>query len=187
MKNITKQQIPPYVLPIVDEVDGDTVVDVIESLQEVEPGRGMRVILCSPGGSAECGIAIYDMLCHESWKRKLVTEAWGEAASVASLIFQAGTWRQMSVNSKLMIHDPGTHAEEDVKVTAGILRGALRELESVRTTVVDILADRSGQSKSRIARWMKQDKVFNAEEAVRYGLADEIVGVGKPFHGVKNG
>jgi ATP-dependent Clp protease protease subunit len=166
----------PYVIPLVDQVDGDMLTAVMAGLSEIAPGQALRVLICSPGGEAEPGIAIHDLLRDAGRERLVTTEVWGEAASVAPVILQAGKRRRMSENSRLMIHDPHGHTHGSIDVGVQELRIGVKGLVATRDLVATLLARRSGQTIEQIRKWMKRETVFTAGEALDRGFIDDIIG-----------
>ncbi len=137
------------------------------------PGAPLVLILNSPGGYVDDGIALYDYLLHlRSIGHKLTTITLGRAASMGGILLQAGDVRVMGPNSFLLIHE----------VAAGT-SGKLSEMtESIafwkrqEDKLVKILAQRSTMSTTQIKRrWRKTDWWLDAEEAIALGFADSIL------------
>jgi ATP-dependent Clp protease protease subunit len=97
----------------------------------------------------------------------------GQAASGAAIILAAGTKGQRYAlpNAKLMLHQPysGISGQaEDIKIQA-------EEILKDKKLLNDILAKHTGQDPERIAREIERDRFMNAQEALEYGLVDEIL------------
>jgi len=127
----------------------------------------------SPGGSIEAGMAIYDTM--QFVQCDVSTICVGLAASMAAVLLAAGASgkRQVLPNSKVMIHQPWatqiSGSASDVMIEA-------RELEGTKERLNALLAQHTGQSIEEMERATDRNKWLTAEEAVAFGLADEVVG-----------
>src|SRR5690606_32740717 len=142
-------------------------------LEANDPGKEITVYLNSPGGSITAGMAVYDTM-------KLVTSpiriiVVGLAASMGSIFLCGGTKgrRFLYPHARVLIHQP---------LIMGMMRGAAvdihiqaQEMEKHREELNRILAESSGQPIDKIRVDTDRDFYLNAEEAIEYGLADEIV------------
>ena len=147
--------------------DGVTAEDLIRDLSEID-AKEITVRINSPGGSVFGGIAIYNALrTHPADVTVMVDSI---AASIASVIAQAGDTRQMVQHSQMMIHE-----------ASGIAIGSgteLREYADLLDTQTDLIADiyavRSGKPLSVFKALMTAETWFSADDAVSSGLADEV-------------
>ncbi|TLQ49376.1 Clp protease ClpP [Ruoffia tabacinasalis] len=124
--------------------------------------------LNSPGGDVFEGIALYNYI--KSLSNHITIEVTSLAASAASIIAMAGDEVVMCTGSQMMIHEASTFTfgnKSDIKKT-------LNALEAVDGSLVDIYADRTGQSADVINDWLAGEKWFKADEAVENGLADSV-------------
>lgn len=138
------------------------------------PEKKATIYLCSPGGDVFAGIALYDAILTSGFPINCIVQ--GYAASMASIILQAGARRLITRNSKIMIHEVSRlttwlkHEE-----TSKLLEEAA-ELKKVNDWCIDVLATRSKHSAEEILNVVKKtDKWFTAQEALEFGLVDEII------------
>jgi len=129
----------------------------------------IRVLINSHGGDVSEGTAIYNLL--KDHRAKVTTEVVGMAASIASLIFEAGDVRRVAENAALMIHLPWTITvgdEQDHEKQLQLLKSA--GVQSAKT-----YAARTGNSEEQILEWMKAEKWIWSDEVVGLGFADEVI------------
>jgi ATP-dependent Clp protease protease subunit len=128
------------------------------------------VYINSPGGAVFAGIAIYNMLkSHKALVRITVD---GIAASIASVILQAGDERLIAANGMVMIHNP-------MGVEFGYasdLRKAADLLDKVKEPIVTTLIEKTKISQDDIERLMDEETYMTALEALDRGFVDKIVG-----------
>ena len=125
----------------------------------------------SPGGVAYSGLAIYDTM--QSINADVATVCTGMAASMASVLLAAGTKGKRSIlpHSRVMIHQPMGGAEgqaSDIEITA-------REILKLKSELYDILVEHTGKSLEDITRDADRDFWMSAQEALDYGMVDEII------------
>lgn len=128
----------------------------------------LHVRIHSNGGSVFEGQAILNALMQ--YPGEVHTYVDGLAASMASVIFQAGKVRTMADNAMLMVHNPLSWAEGD----ASVMRQTADLLDKVTTSLAGIYAKRSGQPEADIRSLMDQTTWLSAAEAVQMQLADAI-------------
>ena len=142
---------------------------VREALQMLGEGP-VTVRMNSIGGHAHAGEQVRAILAGHPGGATIIVE--GMAASAASLILMAGTSRQMSSGSLLMIHDPSGMAwgtEEEMRREADALDRAANVYAAV-------YASASGQTPEAVRQIMKAETWYSPEEAVAAGFVDSIVG-----------
>jgi ATP-dependent Clp protease protease subunit len=126
----------------------------------------------SPGGSISAGMAILDTMNYI--KADVATICSGTAASMAAVIFAGGAKgkRYILPHSEVMIHQPSTGFEiskaSDIKIIADHIAAKKREL-------INVLSENSGQPREQVEKDIESDHYMNAEEAVKYGIADKIL------------
>jgi ATP-dependent Clp protease, protease subunit len=136
-----------------------------------DPKKDISIYINSPGGYISAGLAIFDTIrflgCDVN------TYCIGQAASMGALLLAAGTKgkRRALPHSRIMIHQPsggimGTSA--DIKLQA-------EEILKMKQQLAKILAECTGKSISQILSDSERDFFMSAEEAINYGLIDEIV------------
>ena len=97
----------------------------------------------------------------------------GIAASMASLLLASGNKRSLLPHTKVMIHQPlipeGIGGKEtEISILA-------KDLSQTRKTIAKILSKHTGKSLKQIEKDIENDRYMNAEEAIRYGIADTII------------
>lgn len=136
-----------------------------------DPEKDIHFYINSPGGSTSAGFAIYDTM--QYIKPDIQTICSGMAASFAAILLLSGTKgkRFALPNSEVMIHQPhgGVQGQaSDIEISA---RRILRTRERLNT----IAAEHTGQPLERIAKDMDRDYFMSAEEAVEYGVIDQVI------------
>jgi ATP-dependent Clp protease protease subunit len=140
-------------------------------MEEQDPEKPIQVLINSPGGSADSGFAIYDML--RFVKPPIRTIVNGLCASAGILVHLAGERGQRFSlpESRFMIHQPSTAG----RGTASDLDITAREVIKLRERYIRVIADATGQTPERILEDARRDFWLNAKEALEYGLIDRIV------------
>ena len=141
-------------------------------LEREDPDRGISVYINSPGGVISSGLAIYDTM--ELINPEVSTICLGMTASMATILLSGGQKgkRYALPNSTIHMHQPMGGAQgqaSDIEIAA---REIIRLQDKIRT----ILSDNTGQAYDKIARDTDRDFYLTAEQAVEYGLVDEILG-----------
>ncbi|OTA40718.1 MAG: ATP-dependent Clp protease proteolytic subunit, partial [Symbiobacterium thermophilum] len=140
-------------------------------LESEDPDKPVNLYINSPGGSVSAGLGIYDAMQHI--RCPVNTTVVGMAASMAALLLAAGTGKRYALpNARVMIHQPhlsGVGGQvTDIEITA-------REAVKTKQIMAEILAKHSGQTVERILADTERDRWMSAEEAVEYGLVDEVL------------
>ena len=155
------------------EVDADSVNALIRELrylQRQDPEGEITMYINSPGGGVDSGLALYDVM--QAVSCPIRTVCVGLAASMAALLFISGSRRDMLPHSRLMIHDPL------IVQTGGSalrLKAVSDDLMETRQITARVIAEHSGRSLEEILEKTATDSFFRAEEAVAFGLADNII------------
>ena len=158
---------------LVGEVDADSANALIRQLrylQREEPGAWVTLYINSPGGSVDSGMALYDVM--QAVSCPIRTVCVGLAASMAALLFVSGAERGMLPHSRLMIHDPL------IVQTGGSalkLKAVSDDLMETRQIIARVIAEHSGKSTDEVLAKTASDSYFRAEEAIEFGLADQII------------
>ncbi len=136
------------------------------------PGSDIRIVFNSPGGSTFAGFALFDFLRDLSDKgHKVTTEVRGFAASMGSILLQAGDERVVGKNAHIMIHEVSAMGIGK----ASELEDTVELVKRMQDKALDIYTDRSTMTKNQISRkWKRKDWWLDAEEAVKLGFADRI-------------
>jgi len=156
------------------EIDDDTANLVIAQLlflQNENADADISVYINSPGGYITAGMAIYDTMQFVGCDVR--TYCLGQAASMAAVLLAAGTKgkRYVLPNSRILIHQPIGGARgpaTDIGIQAA-------EILRLRQRLNQILADHTGQPVEQIEKDVDRDRFMSADEAVDYGIADEII------------
>ncbi len=157
--------------PISDDI-ANAVMAQLLCLQSMDPERPISIYLNSPGGSFTALTAIYDTMRYI--KPDVQTVCLGQAASAAAVLLAAGTKgkRLALPNSRILIHQPATEGgygqSSDLEIQA-------KEILRIRSLMESMLADSTGQSVEKISQDIERDKYLTAEEAVEYGIVDDIL------------
>ncbi|OUM85651.1 MAG: ATP-dependent Clp endopeptidase, proteolytic subunit ClpP [Bacillus thermozeamaize] len=156
--------------PITDQV-ANTVVAQMLFLQAEDPDKDIYLYINSPGGSVTAGMAIYDTM--QYIKPHVSTICIGLAASMGAILLAAGEKgkRFALPNSEIMIHQPlgGVQGQAtDIKIHAEWIVRTKNKLNR-------ILAERTGQPLERVERDTDRDFFMSSEEALEYGLVDQII------------
>ena len=151
-----------------DEMASAVVAELL-FLEGAAPDKPISVYINSPGGAVTAGLAIYDTMRHV--RCRVHTLCVGQACSMAAVLLAAGDDRSVLPSARIMIHQPSGGAEgkqTDIMITA-------REITRIRAKLSAILAKHTGQPVEKVEQDIERDYFMEAEEAVAYGLADEIV------------
>ncbi len=155
--------------PINDDV-ANVVVAQLLFLEMENPDADISLYINSPGGSVTAGMAIFDTMNYI--KPHVRTVCIGMAASMGAFLLMAGQKgkRQALPNSEVMIHQPLGGAEgqaTDVVIRAEWLLNTKKRMNR-------LMADLTGQPLEKIERDVERDHFMSAEEALSYGIIDEI-------------
>ncbi len=156
--------------PIDDNI-ASLVIAQLLFLEADDPDKDIFLYLNSPGGVVTSGLAIYDTMQYV--KPDIVTTCLGQAASMGALLLAAGTKGKRSAlpNARVMIHQPmgGVQGQAtDIDIHA-------KEILKIRERLNDILAERTGQPRDKIAKDTDRNFFMSATEAKDYGIIDEIL------------
>ncbi len=156
--------------PINEDV-ADIVVSQLFFLEADDPGKDIFFYLNSPGGEVTSGLAIYDTMQFVSCD--VATICLGQAASMAAVLLAGGTKgkRMAFPNARMMIHQPLGGAQGQ----ASDMEIQVKEMSRVKKRLNEILVEHTGQSLKVIERDTERDFFLTAQEAVDYGLVDQIV------------
>ena len=156
--------------PIDDEV-ANVIIAQLLFLQAEDPKKDIDLYINSPGGSVTAGLAIYDTMQILSCDVK--TYCLGQCASMGAVLLAAGTAgkRFALPNSRIMIHQPWGGAQG----TASDINIQAQEILRLRSMLNSILAHHTGQTLKKITADTDRDFFLSAEDAVKYGLVDQVV------------
>ena len=158
----------------IGEITEDSVAALIIQLRYLHreaPEQEITMYINSPGGEVSSGLALYDVT--KAIQCPIRTVCVGTAASMAAILFLSGDKRDMLAHSKVMIHDPlipGGIGGSALKVDA-----VARNLMQTRQTIANIISRHTGKSLEDVLAKTASDSYFDAEQAVKWGLADRII------------
>ena len=157
--------------PIDDDV-ANLIVAQLLFLQAEDPKKDIDLYINSPGGSCTAGLAIYDTI--QSLSCDVKTYCIGQCASLGAVLLAAGAAgkRFALPHSRIMIHQPWGGAQG----TASDISIQANEILRTKATLNGILASHTKQSLKKIEKDTDRDFFMSAEEAVAYGLVDQVVG-----------
>lgn len=158
----------------VGEINDESVYSLcrqLRQLQREDPDKEITMFINSPGGAVTSGLALYDVMAGLSCPIRTV--CLGTAASMGSILFVAGTKREILPHGRVMIHDP--LQVMNGSITALQLEEESRLLMQTREILCKILSERTGHTVEEIYEKTRRDSYFNAEEAVAFGLADLVI------------
>jgi ATP-dependent Clp protease protease subunit len=155
-----------------DDISAATAERVIKGLSLLDnqaTDKPIKIILNSPGGDPIHALAIYDAIRRcESEVQILAT---GQCMSSAMIILQAADLREVSKHCWLMIHD-GT---ESYSGNSADFSKWAKMAEQLNQQIYNIFSEASGKAASYFSKKCKHDYILTAEEAVKEGLADQVV------------
>jgi ATP-dependent Clp protease protease subunit len=140
-------------------------------LEAEDPDREICLYVNSPGGSVTATLAVYDTM--QLIGPDVSTVCMGMAASGGAVILAGGAAgkRLILPNARVLIHQPHGGAQGQSRD----IENQAREIAFLRHRLEEILAHHSGQPTERIAADTDRDYILGAEEAVAYGLVDEVL------------
>lgn len=155
----------------IDDNVANAVIAQMLFLEAEDPDKDIHLYINSPGGVVTAGMAIYDTM--QYIKPDVSTICVGSAASMGAVLLTAGAKgkRYALPHARVMIHQPlgGVQGQaSEIEIHA-------REILRMREELNGILASRSGQDIEVVARDTDRDNFMSAQDAVEYGLIDEVL------------
>ena len=160
-------------IEIVGEVEDTMTYAVCQQLrflQQEDPNAEITLYFNSPGGSVSSGLAIYDVM--QAISCPIRTVCLGMAASMAAVLFVSGDVREILPHATVMIHDPLNYG---IGGPALSVKASADHLMRVREIIGDIIARHSGHSLEEVYEVTAKDSYYEAEAAVAWGLADQVI------------
>jgi len=167
---LLKQRIIFLTGPVYDQV-GSLICAQLLYLESDNPSKDISFYINSPGGVVSSGLAIYDTM--QYIRSPVSTVCIGMAASMGSLLLTAGAKgkRYALPNARIMVHQPSGGAQgqaTDIEIQA-------REILTLRKRLNEMYVHHTGQSIDAIERKLERDSYMSAQEALDFGLVDEVV------------
>ena len=158
--------------PVTDDT-ANLIVAQLLFLSNEDPEADIHFYINSPGGSVSAGLGIYDTM--QFIRPKIATYCIGLAASMGSVLLMAGEKgkRYCLPNSRVMLHQP---------LMGGVMQGQAtdlsiqaKEMIKTRQRLYEIMCHHTGKDMETMARDCERDTWLDAQEAVSYGCADEVL------------
>jgi len=158
------------------EIDEDNAVKFIKNIRLLDffNDKDITVLMNTPGGDVQQGMAIVDAI--KECNSKVITHAVGPCWSMGAIILQAGDYRKISANATIMVHigDEGYDSDHPRNIDRW-----LKENRRLGKVADDILFQKIKEKKPRFkkeafTKILTFDTIYPADEAIKWGLADEI-------------
>jgi ATP-dependent Clp protease protease subunit len=177
----------PTILKIYGDIgDSDEVMgnissqSIVEFLEQNKEAKELTVKINSRGGDVQEGWAIYDLLTNSGKKIKTIGE--GKIYSIATIIFLAGSEREIMKNADGLIHNPFippyTLADQ---YESGDLIKIAESLQQEEAKILNFYVEKTGADKAKLADYMKEDTKLSAEDMLTLGFATKIIEPVKAF------
>lgn len=170
-KFLSRRQV--FLWGAVTDRSAEQIVERLMFLELDDPGKPIHFFINSPGGVITSGMAIYDVM--KMISSPVYTITMGMAASMGAILLCAGEkgHRYVFPHARVMIHQPLISGQIiapalDIKIHA-------EEIKKTRNELNRILAEATGHKIEKIEKDTDRDYYLNAEEAVKYGIADQML------------
>ena len=156
----------------IDDVSADDVMAQLLVLESQDPDRDITMYINSPGGSFTAMTAIYDTM--QYIRPQIQTVCLGQAASAAAVLLAGGApgKRLALPNARVLIHQPASGGDRgqasDIEIQA-------REIMRMREWLEEALSKHSKRSVAEIKKDIDRDKILTSQEALEYGLIDQVL------------
>ena len=154
----------------IDDQVANNIMAQLIFLEYEDPEKDITLYINSPGGYVSAGLGIYDTIQHI--KPDVSTICLGSAVSMGAILLAAGTAgkRYGLPNSRVMLHQPSGGAggqSSDIQIHA-------KEIVRTREQLNGIIAKHTGKTKKEVGKKTDRDFFLSAEEALKFGVIDEI-------------
>jgi len=155
----------------IDDAVGNLIMAQLLHLESEDPDKDINLYINSPGGDITSLFAIYDTM--EYIKPDVSTIVMGQAASAAAVLLLAGTHgkRYALPHSRVLLHQPHGGAQGqavDIEIQA-------KEITRYRKLLEQLISEHTGQTLEKVAKDTDRDYILTADEAVAYGVVDEVI------------
>jgi len=155
----------------IDDTVGNLIMAQLLHLESEDPDKDISVYINSPGGDITALFAIYDTMQYV--KPAVSTIVMGQAASAAAVLLLAGApgKRYALPHSRVLLHQPHGGAEGqsvDIELQA-------KEMTRYRMLLEHLISEHTGQPLERVTKDTDRDFILTAEQAVAYGVVDEVI------------
>ena len=160
-----------FVGQAIDDTVANDVMAQLLTLESMDPDRDIMMYINSPGGSFTALTAIYDTM--QFVRPDVMTICLGQAASAAAVLLAGGAkGKRMALeNARILIHQPyseGGGQGSDIEIQAA-------EIMRMRSLLEKMLAKDSNKTVEEVSKDIERDKILTAEEAVAYGIIDQVL------------
>jgi ATP-dependent Clp protease protease subunit len=167
---LLKERIVMLFTPITDQV-ANVIIAQLLYLEREDPDKDINMYIQSPGGVISSGLAIYDTM--QLIRPDVSTICVGLAASMGTLLLCAGAKgkRYALPHSTIHMHQAAGGAQgqaSDIVIAA-------REIARQQDLIKDIIVKHTGQSADKVTHDIDRDFYLNPEQAVEYGIVDEVL------------
>jgi ATP-dependent Clp protease, protease subunit len=155
----------------IDDIVGNLIMAQLLHLESEDPDKDISLYINSPGGDITALFAIYDTMQYV--KPAVSTIVMGQAASAAAVLLLAGApgKRYALPHSRVLLHQPHGGAEGqsvDIELQA-------KEMTRYRMLLEHLISEHTGQPLERVTKDTDRDFILTAEQAVAYGVVDEVI------------
>ena len=157
------------------EVTSESCDELIKELMALntESDEEISLYINSPGGDVSSGLAVYDYT--RIMRAPLRTVCIGTAASMGAIIFLAGSRRELLPSSRILIHDPSYGTGDIGGMKPHEIQTKVDKLMETRDMLASIISEVTGRPVDEILKVTREDSIYNAREAVEFGLATSII------------
>lgn len=157
----------------IDDGVANVVIAQLLHLESSAPENEIAIYINSPGGSFTSLMAIYDTMTFV--QAPIATFCVGQAASTAAVLLAGGDpGRRFALeHARVLLGQPASGGRQG---TVSDLALQAKEMVRIRAQVEEVLSRHTHHDVATLRADMDRDKVFTAQEAVAYGLADEVLG-----------
>ncbi len=158
--------------PVNDQVANNIMAQLLH-LDSEDPEQDINLYINSPGGSVYAGMAVYDTMQFVS--ADVATTALGMAASMGSFLLTAGAKGKRSAlpNTRILLHQP--HIQGGLGGQVSDVEIHAKELVHTKRRMNELYAEMTGQEYEKIERDTDRDYMLGPQEAVEYGVIDQVV------------
>lgn len=160
-------EIGPDSDPLVAEMGICGKMHLVRQFEKFPNAKKAIIHINSPGGDVNEGFGMHDFLVSSGKEIETIIE--GQCASIATIVFLAGTTRRITENSKFFIHNPWMETQGD----ATELRKMADALQKTEEVIANFYHEKTGGDLNRIREAMKVETTFTADEAVQLGFATD--------------
>jgi len=155
----------------IDDTSANLVIGQLLHLESQDAERDIQLYVNSPGGSVTAGFGIYDTM--QYIRPDVSTICVGQAASWAAVLLAAGApgKRLTLPNARVLIHQP--HGGAQGQTSDLVIQ--MEEMQYSRRRIEELLSSHTGQSIERVSVDIERDYILRGEDAVAYGLVDEVI------------